>query len=495
MDIRAGKKNRAFGCIILLAAFFYCAGLNNHLPLQEDSCIYLSLAQAMGRGLGYTYTVEPIDRPANYYPPAYPAMLIPVIYLFGPNYIAAKILGILLTLIIIGIFFCSFGAVFKDNNALILVSLLAFNGEIAFYSRQILTEIPYLLFSFIAVYFVERYIQGPGIFNRYCFAAALSMAMAFYTRSIGVVLAAAAFIYFIYQRKASKAIALVSLFIVSVIGWVCRGIFIGRNAYVLEFQSQTKGLWELLRRMIYNLAATVGKELPDLFFYPFLNTIDPRSLIFTLKFLFGTAIASVLLYGLFKKIKDKGLGFFDVYSVAYFCFYLSWTHHGARYLVVLLPFLSYYLFIGIKGLAGGGFVFKTAVSAIIFLNVLGCIKEIARERNSPYSLPESTFVSAVDWLKENALSSSIILSRRNNWIYVYSGGLKGLKLLRTRNTRAQYAYVMDNKVDYIVIDQNKIYRDDARDYLAPLVEDYPGSFEMAYASSNEPRTHIYKVKR
>src|SRR3989338_8078180 len=88
-----------------------------------------------------------------------------------------------------------------------------------------------------------------------------------------------------------------------------------------------------------------------------------------------------------------------------------------------------------------------------------------------------------------------LLSRRSNWIYVYTQGLRGVKLLRTTDTRAHYAYIMDTKVDYIVIDQNKIYRDDARDYLLPLVRDYPDNFEKVYASPMKPQTYVYKVIR
>ena len=78
---------------------------------------------------------------------------------------------------------------------------------------------------------------------------------------------------------------------------------------------------------------------------------------------------------------------------------------------------------------------------------------------------------------------------------MYTDGYRGLKILRATDTRKQYDYIMDNKVDYIVIDQNKIYRDDARDYLLPLVRDYPDSFEMVYLSHEKPETSVYKVIR
>ena len=481
--------------IILIAAGLCAGGLRGDLPFQEDSCIYLSLAQSMVRGIGYTYTVEPQDRPANYHPPGYPAMLVPLAYFFPRNYIAPKILSIVLTLILIAIIFYSLGVIFKDDRAIFVAALLAFNSLFIFYSRQVLTEIPYLLFSFITVYFLELYSKTKRAASRYLFIAAFSMAAAFYTRSIGISLAIAALIYFMFQREIRKGVSLASVFFIFILPWIYYGARISKNSYIAEFEGATKGIGELSRRVIYNLAATVGKELPDLFFYPFLNSIDPRSFIFIFKFLFGSAIALLLAWGFLKKIRENGFWFFDAYSLVYLCFYFSWTHHGARYLVPLLPFLLYYLFFGIKSLVRRESFSKGAVYLIIFLNIAGGIKEIIRERNNPYLLEERSFISAVDWLKNNAPRKSVILSRRNNFVYMYTNGLRGLKLLVTTDTRRQYNYIMDNKVDYIVIDRNKIYRDDASDYLLPLVRDYPDSFEMAYLSHEKPETSVYKVIR
>lgn len=489
------NKKRAFCMIILSVATLCAGGLRAELPLQEDSCIYLSLAEAVGKGLGYAYTAEPIDRPANYHPPGYTMLLLPVVCAFPKNYVVPRILGIVLTLILIGIFFYSFRLLYKDDQVVLMSALLAFNGLLVFYSRQILTEIPYVLFSFLAVYSLEYYRQNERLFNRSLFFAAFAMAIAFYMRSIGITLVIAVLIYFVFQRKMKKGLTLGFLFFILVLPWLSYSMHVSKNAYVAEFESATQGIGELLRRGIYNLAATVGKELPDLFFYPFFTSIDPRSFVFIFKFLLGASISGMLLYGFLKKIQEKGVWFFDVYSLVYFCFYLSWTHHGARYLVPLLPFLLYYLFWGIKSVLKRESLLQGVIVLIIFLNIAGGIKEIIRERNNPYRQEERSFIQAVDWIKKNVSPKSIILSRRNNWVYAYTEGLRGVRLLRTSDTREHYTYIINNKVDYIVIDQNKIYRDDARDYLLPLVRNYPDSFTMVYVNPQKPETYVYKVNR
>lgn len=480
-------KTLAFFIIILAAAVLCAGALRGDLPLQEDSCIYLNLAQSMAKGLGYTYTVEPLDRPANYHPPGYPVMLVPLVSFFPGNYAVPRMLNIVLALIFLVVFFYSFGSVFKDEGDISVIALLGFNCFFIFYWRQALTEMPYLLFSFLSVYFLQV--------SRRIFVPALAMALAFYTRSIGITLAIAAGIYLLSQRRFKSGLFLGAWFIILVSPWLYYSSKVGKNAYIAEFGGATPGIVKLIGRGFYNLAATVGKELPDLFFYPFFSSVDPRSFIFIFKFLLGSAIVFLLFSGFLKKIKEKGFRFFDLYALVYLCFYLSWTHHGARYLVPILPFLSYYLFFGIKTLIRRESVSRAVVYLIVAFNIAGCVKEIVRERNSPYLPEERSFISAVDWLKRNAPSKSIILSRRNNFVYIYTQGLRGLKLLRDKDATKQYGYIMDNKVDYVVIDQNKIYRDDARDYLLPLVRDYPDTFEMVYLSPEKPQTWVYKVKR
>lgn len=492
-----GNRPVLFSAIMILAVLFFTAGLNNRLPLQEDSAIYVILGNSLIHGSGYTHTAGPANTPGNYYPFVYPFMLAPLLYLFPQNFLALKLLSVLIAILFLIVFFIQIKRFFKNESSFWVMPLLALNPQMAHYSGQILTEIPYIFFSILALYLADRYKEKIGVNNRYLYFSVIAVYTAYYTRSIGVCLFVSIAGYFLLKNDFRKAAAYFCFFLSIIFLWITHNfIFVDRSAYTVEFFGATGNLLQYVHRWLYNLVATVGKELPDLFFYPWLVNIDPYSVEFIPKFILGCIIALLLVRGFVLKLKQEGLNLADTYVIAYFfLMYLSWTHHGARYLLPLMPFLLYYLIVAIKDAAKNRKLFYTVIFLVILLGCAGNIKEIIKQRNDPFTPAEKSFVAGVDWMKANVPKESIIVSRRPNWVYVYSNGYRGLKFITTKDTKRQFDHIISRRVDYIIIDRNKIYRDDARDYLLPLVEKYKDRFEKVYAGVQEPHTYIYRVKR
>ena len=154
-----------------------------------------------------------------------------------------------------------------------------------------------------------------------------------------------------------------------------------------------------------------------------------------------------------------------------------------------------YLISGLKAFIRQKKLFYCAAAAFIMLSFIANIKGVIDEQKHPYDSAELSFISAADWIKANAPKDSLILSRQPDWLYLYTDGYRGMKFLMTSDLERQYVYIMDNKINYIIIDHNKIYRDKATDYLFPLVSKYKESFESVHVTSLYPQTHIYKVIR
>jgi hypothetical protein len=489
------KKHLLVLVILVLSVVIYFKGLNPVLPLNEDSAIYINMAQSLSQGRGSICTAGPVATPVNYYPSFYPRLLSGFIYYFPGNYLVLKMFGIFLTLVFLLSLVYFYPKLFCDKSEVLLLAMVGFSTQICMYSRAILTEMSYTLFSVASIYFLSRYHREKGAFNRYFFVSALTLVFVCYTRLVGMGLILSVLIFFILKKDLKKASASLLFFLV-LAPWVAGNVIFGRSAYTREFVSRTGGAWDFIHRWIYNLLATIGKELPDLFFYPWLNRIDPRSIIFIFKFAFGGVLAALLVWGFIRKLKKEGLQLWDTYVVVYFfMFYLSWTHHGARYLVPILVFLMYYLILAIRSVAPKRAMFFLLSGSFIISGITGDLWLDHKDIYQPYSPVEASFVRSGDWLKDHASKNSIIVSRRPNWMYMYTSGLKGLKFLRTPDVAAQHKYIMAIKADYLVIDQNKIYRDDARQYLEPLVRAYPDMFELAHVTDITPQTYVYRVKR
>jgi 4-amino-4-deoxy-L-arabinose transferase-like glycosyltransferase len=478
--------------IIVVSGLIYAAGLNPLLPLNEDTSVYINLAQSLGAGKGFIYTAESVAKPGNQYPPVYPALISLFVRFFPGNFFILKLFSVFLTVVLIISIAFYIARFFDEKSTLLIIALLSLNPQMSLYSRSILTEIPFTLFSISSIYFLARYQQEPGIFNRYFFISAVAIAFACYTRLIGMCIIMTAVIFFIIKKDLRKAFASV-LFSLTMLPWIAANLVFGKSAYTAEFGGVTHGAADFIHRWVYNLLATIAKEFPDIFFYPWLNGIDSNDRVFIFKLILGCVLTVLLILGFILKAKKEGFRLWDMYVLIYFFLvYLSWTHHGARYLVTILLFLTYYLTTAIRTLLKRKAVFFLA--AIFFISGIAAnVWLIWQDRLNPLDPKETSFVAAVDWVKDNVPVNSIVLSRRFNWVYVYTGGIKGLRLLRNKDTKKQYEYIVNNKADFIIIDQNKIYRDDSRDYLVPLVRDYQSSFQKVYESVKQPKTLIYKV--
>jgi len=487
-----------FIVIFALAAVFACAGINSLLPFKADTALYLIYADSLIKGMGCIYTAGLKDAPANYHPCAYPVMLSVLSSVFPQQYSVFKFFNVIFMLLGIGVFFYLIRErLDKDIIYLLALPLVALNPQIIYYSRQILSEAPYLFFFMLSLFFLTRFQQSKSPVNIYLFLSIIAIQISLNIRLIGISLYAVASAFFFLKREFKKSAVFLSVFLFIITDWLLKNSGLeARSIYAQEFLMRTSGVFSFVYRWVYNLAATVGKELPDLFFYPFLAAIEPYSKAFVIKFIVGCGIFLLLLKGAVLKCRKDGLDLFDIYVIVYvFLFYLSWTHHGARYLVPVLPFLVLYFISGLKAFIRQKKLFYCAIALLTALYFIGNIKEAIDEQKHPYSPAEQSFISAVDWIKANAPKDSLILSRQPDWIYIYTDGYRGSKFLRTADIERQYIYVRDNKIDYIIIDHNKIYRDKATDYLFPLVSKYKESFERVHVTSLYPQTHIYKVIR
>jgi 4-amino-4-deoxy-L-arabinose transferase-like glycosyltransferase len=493
MRLSQRHKNLILAAAVAFAAAVWLIGLNNLLPVNEDTSLYISMARSLAHGKGLFITTGPHDIPGNYYPFMYPALLAPFCRFLPAGFLVFKLFTVFLTVLFIAAVAKACQALFFRQFPLLVALFVCLSSQIALYSRSIQTEIPFTLFSFCAIWSLARYQEREGAFNRFFFFSAAFIFLSIYVRLIGVALLFAVPLWLAKKRQYSKAAASLSFFLL-LVPWILRYTVMG-STYVDEFSGQTATAFSLAGRWLYNLACTVGKELPDLFIDPGLASIDPFAKVFLLKFALGCVLAYLLVKGFILKIMKEGAAFWDLYVFIYFFFlYLAWTTHGARYLVPVLVFLVYYLFIGLKSVARGTKVFYGACALLLALNVQGALAGALKERWAPLSGEESSFTAAADWIKANAPKDSIIMSRRPHWVNIYTGE-RGLRFLREKDTAKQLAHVLRAKPDYIIMDRNKMFRDDSRDYLLPLFKDYPGYFAEVFDSGGRQNTVIYRVKR
>ena len=191
-------RTKALG-VLLLFAVLVGYGLGNQLELMHDSGVYVSLAYSLVTGEGYREIYE-VGLPSHTkYPPVFPLLLAFVIYLFDVDFWAMRLLITGLGVVALYVVYMFFRRIAGDKVALTVLVLTGVSPGIWFYSQSILSEIPYLLVSFVGLLCLEKYKDDRGHILGNGWVAAFTVGVASLTRTIGVALLVGGVAYLVFE--------------------------------------------------------------------------------------------------------------------------------------------------------------------------------------------------------------------------------------------------------------------------------------------------------
>jgi hypothetical protein len=169
---------------------FYLFSMRPGHAWGDDFSMYISHAQNIVQGKGYDdtgYIYNPgfhLIGPTTY-PPVFPLLLAPVCLWFGLNLTAMKVEILLFFLLALGMVYLLLRTHLSAGQATAVIAILGFNPFFWKFKDQVLSDIPFLLFVYLALYLYCR--PGEGGWGR-----ALSLGVATYlaygTRSVGIAL-------------------------------------------------------------------------------------------------------------------------------------------------------------------------------------------------------------------------------------------------------------------------------------------------------------------
>jgi hypothetical protein len=322
-------------CVI---GIFQLATIQPGMTGGEDSALYLLHARniAFGRpylDTGYIYSVETAKYSPAGYPPVFPVMLAPLFRFYGLNPRPYKVMMVCVLVLSLFVIALLYQSEIAPGQLLLLLVLLGFNPFITEQKNEILSDLPFLLFVYVAFLLFrdarEPKAESSSYLVRAIFAGLFSY-LAYGARAIGVgiILSVAAFALFRYHR--------VPRF--SVIAVVTFAVFAGLQSRFVSINSD------------YLRIATLGEQSPlkNIHFYSGVMShlwdagtgASSRLWIFAI-----TTLLSVI--GAFRnrhRLFDVTAFFF----IGYALFLIFWPYHQARYLLPLIPVYFYYLVIGIR---------------------------------------------------------------------------------------------------------------------------------------------------
>lgn len=510
---RIDKLIIVFACILYLLAF------DSRLSLNGDNAGYIALGESISQGEGLRALWSPNKYISDYsHKFMLSAVLALIIKIFSQNLFIFKIMILLMALLSLYSLNKLLKSITTNKIRFSVLLLTALNPLILNYSHLVLTEIPYLLFSVVAIYFAYKSLSNPKKIDFNIVWTSIFICISLYTRVFGSVLALSIIIYLLIRKEYKKCVFIVASLLISFLGtYLITGVSyigsVGETGQSVLIGSDKSPIFSKLYSGGYRILAYIGDILPDTILYPAFSYIHPRlsdgavNPVFLIKFLAGGCLFSIILIG-FAKYFREGNWLINLYIIFYAGILFFWGPYYSRLLIPIIPFLLLYLLEGSFTLFShiqtklvkfrsrnvlliSVYVIAT-IMAIIF--IVGDIHKIYQVRTDFIETDEKIFIKCNDWIKDNTSKDSIVLSRKPRWTYVYTKH-QSVRYLYSFDSDAQWQRLKN--VDYIIVSPFKESRLPVKDssvYYKDLVQKYPPNFRLIYKTKDNNPGYIYKVQ-
>ena len=481
------------------------------LSLSGDNTEFITLARSMAAGEGLVHINSPDPQPATKYPFAFPLLLAPLEWLFPGDWVPMKFAVLVLFATGMAVLY----QLVKERAgalpalATVVLSLAAgksylthgpdgivYGPLLLHYSHQVMSEVPYLTFSLLALWLVERGIAQEGIKGNGWLITGFFCAMwAYYIRTAGITLVAAIIVYLLLRRDFHRALFFAAAAFICWLPWTLRnraagggGVYI-KQLFMVNPYHPERGLRDLggfFERFFGQLGLYLTRELPNTlvpFFTGAATLFNPVSLL-----LIGLAIAATVLC-----IKRGHHQLLLIYAVLFVGVVLLWPWPGDRFLVPIVPvlvFLQVWVVLQLRdalaakggGAKDAGKLLAWGLLLIYALPLPGGAKRLADYSQADYPPQWSRYYQAGQWLKANSPEDAVVLCRKGYWMYIVSGRpCVGFPFAAPEEV---LAHMERERVDYVVLESLGFPQ--TVQHLVPVVNEYRDRFEAQWQDQTVP---------
>ena len=526
--------------------------------LWQDDAIYLATARSLAEGSGYRH-IELASQPLQTkYPVLYPAVLA-LAFLVNPDYPDNLPLLLLPTalaaagLVVLSALY--WRAVLRERAGAVwaLAALAAGSPAIVAFVRYTMSDLLYGLLAIAALLCLDgRSVAArtPRASRGWVAAGAGLIGLAVLTRGIGVSLAGAALLALLLRRRLADAgIAACVVLLCALPWWAWQAWAASTNGplQTLEAPDLSYALWlpRELEQTLRVVRQNLFRSAVSLAYFQLALPVDFVSSAFAGRSWHTPALHGLcygifaLLLGGFARSFRRGWHTLHLYALAYAGMLLAWPFDPHRFLMPWTPFLLYFLFEGLRGLAGAlgrglGAAGRRARGAeLLAWTAAGLLaipfaaedyriatappeRYFARELASGLDLSEVHRLE--DWLRRNTAASDVIASAWPARFFLTTGR-RGFVFWPDTNPYARYYgpdrrwsafYVLPSPSETRAMFEDmrahmpRAYREAGVSYyveqgrlreaavFAHLIKAYPGAFDPAYAT---PRGdfRVYRV--
>lgn len=504
------SKDNIYSIIILCSfAIIYRFIFDLKLDLNGDNFNYLNYATSMFKGYGYSSPYSASLVPVNHFPPGYSSLLASFMLIFGNNIIVFKILNGLFYFLSIYFLYKILNKLTSNMTFSFSVSmLLVFNSELMRFSTIVMSEIPYLFFSVIAIYFMikDSLSDGYSKDKPWCsvsfYATLLFSVVAYYFRGVGLTLFFSLFVFWLFQKKYRYSVMYLLGVVVLYLPWYFRNKSLGLSSRYIDTmfvvnnwrpeEGKINTIGGFIHKFGQNFYDTVIKGFSQVAFPGF--NISNTSVFVV--WAWGILILLFVIYGALKIVKYRW--FFLSYVVSNIGIFLLWHGgNGARYVRPLAPFICILFFWGLYNVIL--YLLKSknkGVTYIPYLFMLFALFNIAQLKywnkyaQANYNPAFENYFNLAKVMKKNGVKDKVVCCRKPGMFYYFYESY----VCNYKNSLDDKLLIEDLKqhdVKFVVLDQLG-YSSTSR-YLYPAIKKNPDNFKLCYKLKN-PDTYLLFFK-
>jgi len=496
---------------IILYSLVYCTIFDSKLSIIGDNASYYILGKALSNGEGYT-NIHLIDQTDHFhYPPGYPAIVSIIITFFSDNIVAVKIFNGLFLLAALLIIMRLFNKLKCNIHLTFIVGfLLIFNKPLLLFSTIIMSEIPFLLITTIAIYLIYSLNYKRALLENWKFGiVVILIVFSIYLRSLGIALAVSFGLHLFIKKRFKFLLAFIIVSTALYIPWIFRGLNSSQNSYLSQLmminpyrpELGTAGLLDLITRVYENLLRYIIVEIPSSLVY--IVDINYNDNLYNFEsVLIGCVLMSFIVYGgicIYKRYK-----LLPIYVLCYFLILLLWpsSWYGTRFITPLIPFILLFEITGVIGAynALGLVTIMKGKKQKITILLLGGIwmytyaypvtSILHSSASNEYHPAYKNYFKMAQWIKENSEPNSVTCTRKDRLFYLFSENYV-TNFKKTSNFETQIDFLKNKQVSYVVVDALG-YSSTAL-YLKPTINRYPNKFKLVKIIEN-PVTYLFEFK-
>ena len=492
--------------VVLCAALF-----EPKIHTGGDSATYVLLAESLlTPGDGYSGSWEPGPPQAHTkYPPVYPAFLAPLVAIFGRNFVVLKLLSVVFTAASVFLF-CRYARRRREPTPWFFLALaFAVSPGVIDYSRWMLSEAPFLLFTLFALWQLDRDRDEEGMGWPF-WLALLAAVIGFYVRSIGALLLAAGSISYLTRRKWRKFLVHGVVGAGLTVPWLVRNRLAEGAAtpYLEEFRLSNVynpeaghlGLSGMVERFFENGWLYATRELPRALAgsdSSWAGALPVAAL--------AVLVSGLVLVGLARALRRRpgAPEFYFVLTCAAIMLFQA-SVNDVRYLVPLVPLILIYTMDGAGVCARASRRFLSPALPVLVAGALAALALGAQAARIPANLDMITryaagdphagyypgwrrFFEAAEWVKSNTPPDAAVIVRKPRLFNILTDRRA---LVYPFSTRPESVLRVVRETDYVVIDA--IHPTTSR-YLVPAVQQELDGFQILH-ETQPPATWILGVR-